>query len=321
VGNGASPALAVEDVSVEFPVRDGWSRVIHQVTLDLSKGEVLGIVGETGSGKSMTLRAIMNLIPPPGHMVSGRVCVEGSDLRRLSKRGWRHLRGATVGFVPQAPWSALDPMNTVERQFRDALATHRGLSRRTARAEAERMLQRLRIQDPARVLASYPHELSGGMAQRVVIGIVAVYEPLIVLADEPTTGLDVTVQREILDLLTSNLMSAGRALAIVSHDPGVVATYCDRVVVMFGGRVVETGPTDKIFTSPQHPYTKGLVTAMVGDIPESRPQNDEGVDGQANNAIGCPFAPRCRHAMDRCYVEEPVLRFVEPGRKTACHLY
>jgi oligopeptide/dipeptide ABC transporter ATP-binding protein len=183
------------------------------------------------------------------------------------------------------------------------------------------MLHSLRIQDPARVLASYPHELSGGMAQRVVIGIVAVCKPLIVLADEPTTGLDVTVQREILNLLTSNLVGAGRALTIVSHDPGVVATYCDRVIVMFGGRVVETGPTAEIFTSPQHPYTKGLVTAMTGDIPESWTQNEAGVSDQAYNAIGCPFAPRCRHVMDRCHVDEPLLQFVEPDRKTACHLY
>ncbi|GGL17383.1 ABC transporter ATP-binding protein [Nocardia jinanensis] len=257
-----TPLLQVTDLAVEFGRGDTATRVVHDVSFEVHQGEFVGIIGETGSGKSVSLRAALGMLPSTGRMVSGRSLFQGKDLHKLGRRGLRAVKGNDIGFIPQQPWSALNPVQSVEKQFLAVGRSH-GKSKAWIREAAREMLRRVEITAPERVLAGHSGNLSGGMAQRVVIAISLMLQPDLVVGDEPTTALDVTVQKEILDLLSRICREDGKSILVVTHDLGVVSTYCDRVYVMRDGRVLENGPTRSVFSGPQHEYTQQLVTAST----------------------------------------------------------
>lgn len=263
----APPLLQVTDLAVEFGRGGTAARVVHDVSFEVRAGEFVGIIGETGSGKSVSLRAALGMLPSTGRMVDGRSLFQGRDLHRLGRRGLRAVKGNEIGFIPQQPWSALNPVQSIEKQFLAVGRSH-GKSRAWIRDTARRMLRRVEIADPERVLAGHSGNLSGGMAQRVVIALSLMLQPDLVVGDEPTTALDVTVQKEILDLLSRICRDDGKAILMVTHDLGVVSTYCDRIYVMREGRVLESGPTRSVFSRPQHEYTQLLVAASTRYLDE-----------------------------------------------------
>ena len=311
------PLLEVEGLQAEFRTPRGVVHAVNDVGLTVHRGELVGIVGESGCGKSATIRSIIGLLRPPGVVVGGTARFLGQDLLTMSTRHRRRLLGARIGFVPQNPFGALNPVMRIDRQFTRVISEHTDKTKHDARELATEMLDRAGIADPQRVLHGYAHQLSGGMAQRTVLAIAMCLDPDLVIADEPTTGLDVTVQRQILDLTVSLLARDDRAMLLVTHDLGVVAHYCQRVVVMYAGKVVEHGPTNEVFTHPAHPYTELLLRAVPrpgqplavarGRIPDliDRPE-------------GCPFYERCDHRDDpRCAHEDPPLRDIGPGHQAA----
>ena len=257
----ANFALAVEGLTCHFKLRGEDRTAISNVSFTVRLGEFVGIVGETGSGKSVTLRSILRLLPPNARIVSGSVRLGDRDLLTASPREFRQIRGSRIGFIPQQPQSALNPILRLDRQFRNVLRAHAKVRSDEARDRAIEALRRVQIHNPERVLASFAHEISGGMAQRVVLAIVLQMEPTLLLADEPTTALDVTVQREVLDLISSLYRKANRSVVLVTHDLGVVAQYCDTMVVLRGGTVVESGPVAEVFANPTAPYTRLLLDA------------------------------------------------------------
>jgi ABC-type dipeptide/oligopeptide/nickel transport system ATPase component len=254
-------ALTVEGLTCHFKLRGEERTAISNVSFTVRLGEFVGIVGETGSGKSVTLRSILRLLPPNGRIVSGSVRLGERDLLAASPREFRQIRGSRIGFIPQQPQSALNPILRLDRQFRNVLRAHAKVRSGEARDRAIEALRRVQIHNPERVLASFAHEISGGMAQRVVLAMVLQMEPTLLLADEPTTALDVTVQREVLDLISSLYRQANRSVVLVTHDLGVVAQYCDTMVVLRGGEVVESGPVADVFAHPAAPYTRLLLEA------------------------------------------------------------
>jgi ABC-type glutathione transport system ATPase component len=260
-GDG-SALLAVRDLSVEFTLRGQRSTAIEAMSYDIEEGEFIGIIGETGSGKSVSLRAALGMLPRNGRLLRGTSHFRGRDLLSLPRAELRRLKGAEIGFIPQQPWSALNPVMRLERQF-VAVGRSHGKSRKWVAQAARDMLRRVEITAPDRLLAGYAGELSGGMAQRVVIAMSLMLGPSLVVADEPTTALDVTVQREIMDLLSRICREDGKSVLIVTHDLGVVSNYCDRVYVMRQGRVLETGPVDEVFARPSDEYTQALVAAAT----------------------------------------------------------
>lgn len=280
----------------------------------------MGLVGESGCGKSVTIRSILGLVPPPGRVARGSVeMAEAGNLLSLSSKSWRRVRGARIGFVPQSPFAALNPILKIERQFYNVLRAHRSVSRAEARATALDMLERMGIREPDRVLAGHAHELSGGMAQRVVIALAVMLDPELIIADEPTTALDVTVQKRILELLLGVVRESDRAMLLVTHDLGVVAHYCERIAVMYAGRIVEEGTVGEVFSDPAHPYTQGLLESVprrgheIRSLPGRVPDLSKPIEG-------CAFRDRCRHVHDACDVD-PQLVSVSPGRRVSCHLH
>jgi oligopeptide/dipeptide ABC transporter ATP-binding protein len=304
-------------------VRYGGRLAAWSVDLALAPGEVLGLVGESGAGKSTVGRAVVRLLPEGGRVEAGTIRFRGRALLRLPERAMRQLRGADVALVPQDPLSAMNPTFRVGVQATDALRLHRGLSRREAEAEMGRLLARLGIADPADVLRRYPHELSGGMRQRLLIAMAFSCGPSLVVADEPTTALDVTTQAQILRLLEGLHAERGAAILFVTHDLGVVAHLAHRVAVMYAGCLVETAPTPALFAAPAHPYTVGLL-AQVPRI-DARAEAVSSVEGlmpvlgEAPRA--CPFRERCPKRLDACDATMPALRAVGDGHWVACHLY
>jgi ABC-type dipeptide/oligopeptide/nickel transport system ATPase component len=265
----AAPLLAVRDLEVAFPAGRGWTPVVRGVSLDVGRGEVVGLVGESGSGKTLTALALLGLIPPPGRVTAGGASLAGRepsaapvDLLRLGARGLRTVRGARIGLVFQEPATAFDPVYSIGFQIAEAVRAHRRLSRRDARDEAVRLLDRVALADARRRLDDYPHQLSGGQRQRAMIAMALAGGPDLLLADEPTTALDVTLQAQILELLDELRRDLGLAVLLITHDLGVVAETCDRVVVMHAGRVVETAAVDELFRAPAHPYTRELLAAV-----------------------------------------------------------
>ena len=254
-------ALTVEGLTCHFKLRGEDRTAVSNVSFKVRLGEFVGIVGETGSGKSVTLRSILRLLPPNGRIVSGSIRLGDRDLLATSPRQFRQIRGARIGFIPQQPQSSLNPILRLDRQFRNILRAHARVTSGEARGRAIEALRRVQIHNPERVLASYAHEMSGGMAQRVVLAMVLQMEPTLLLADEPTTALDVTVQREVLDLISSLYRKVNRSVVLVTHDLGVVAQYCDTMVVLRGGAVVESGPVADVFANPTAPYTRLLLDA------------------------------------------------------------
>jgi oligopeptide/dipeptide ABC transporter ATP-binding protein len=295
---------------------------VNDVSFDVGAARIVGLVGESGCGKSATVRSLLGIVAPPGKVVAGSARFEGRDLLTLRKRELREVRGASISFVAQNPFGSLNPILPVADQFHNMVKAHRS---RTAKAETRRlaaeMLEAVGIARPERVLDGYAHELSGGMAQRVVIALAMVLRPRLVIADEPTTALDVTIQRQILDLTQALVLEDGRSMLMVTHDLGAVAQYCDDVVVMYAGKVVERGPVSEVFTTPAHPYTR----ALLASVPR-RGQPVEVLRGRVADLVsyptGCPFADRCGLVHDRCRAEAPVLRPVagSAGRTASCHL-
>ncbi|MEE8601354.1 ABC transporter ATP-binding protein [Euzebya tangerina] len=317
--NAEASLLAVRDLRSEFHTTRGTVHAVNGVSFDVDRGELVGIVGESGCGKSATIRSIIGLLRPPGRVVGGSADFLGRDLVAMSARRRRQLLGARIGFVPQNPFGSLNPVMTIERQFLRVIREHSDLSKADARDRARTMLDRAGIADPERVLGGYAHQLSGGMAQRTVLAIAMSLEPDLVIADEPTTGLDVTVQRQILDLTIELVQRDERAMLLVTHDLGVVAHYCQRVVVMYAGKVVEVGPTAAVFAQPAHPYTELLLQAVPRPGEPLRIARGQ-IPDLVDYPEGCPFYDRCEYRDDpRCQTQAPPLREVGPDHQAAVY--
>jgi len=319
-----SPLLEVKDLCVEFRTERATVRAVDSVSFEVGPRETLAIVGESGSGKSVTALSILRLIPsPPGRVVSGAVLFEGQDLLQLDDAGIRAIRGDRIAMIFQEPMSSLNPVLTVGRQVAEPLTLHRRLSWRQALEKARELLSTVAIPDATRRLASYPHQYSGGMRQRAMIAMALACKPKLLIADEPTTALDVTVQAQILALLKQLTHETGSALILITHDLGVVARYADRVAVMYGGRIVESAPARELYAHPRHPYTRGLMDS-IPRLDDAAGKRLVPIPGQppdlGNLPSGCAFAPRCRFAMARCRSERPALEPVGDRHLKACFL-
>ncbi|HVR28373.1 MAG TPA: ABC transporter ATP-binding protein [Thermoanaerobaculia bacterium] len=317
----AAPLLSVRDLRTFFRTDDGVVLAVDGVSFDLARGETLGIVGESGCGKSVTALSVMGLVPAPGVVEARAIELAGEDLAHASEKRLRDLRGDRVTMIFQDPMTSLNPFLTVERQLTEVLERHRGLSRRQARARAIEMLERVGIADAAERIRAYPHQFSGGMRQRVMIAMALLCEPELLIADEPTTALDVTIQAQILDLVRDLVRDSGTSVILITHDLGVVAGMADRVLVMYAGRMVEEGTTEALFEAPLHPYTEGLLKSVprldVGDRADLVPIS--GLPPHPSNLPpGCPFHPRCPRVMERCRSDYPAVVTVEEGRWAAC---
>jgi oligopeptide/dipeptide ABC transporter ATP-binding protein len=315
------PILRVADLRVEFPGPRGTVHAVAGASFEVQPGSALGLVGESGSGKSMTLRAILGLLPAPGRVAGGRILYRDRELTALAPRALREVRGAEISMVFQEPMTALNPVKPVGDQIAEAPRVRLGYSRSRARARALELLQLVGVPGAARRLDAYPHELSGGLRQRVMIAIALSAEPKVLLCDEPTTALDVTIQDQILKLLTSLREEQGLSLVFVTHDLAVIAQTCDRVAVMYAGRVLEEGRVDAVFRDPRHPYTLGLLRS-VPDVEDVRGRL-ESIGGSPPDLVnpppGCPFHPRCPFSQDDCVTPAAVeLRPAGADRATAC---
>ena len=321
VGGAAAPLLAIEDLRVTFRGDRGRvTRAVDGVDLTVARGATLGLVGESGCGKSVTSLAVMGLLPKDSAEVTGRVRFDGIDLGALPDRQLRDLRGDRLAMIFQEPMTSLNPSYTVGEQITEVLVRHRGLSGDEARKRAIALLDEVRIPSPGERVDDYPHKLSGGMRQRAMIAMALACGPELLIADEPTTALDVTIQAQILDLLRELKENIGAAIILITHDLGVVAEVCDEVAVMYAGQIVERAPVAVLFERPQHPYTVGL----IGSIPrlDRRVDHLATIEGAVPNMAappaGCRFAPRCPFALDACRAAPPPLVEIAPGHATRC---
>jgi len=318
--------LEIEDLRTYFFTRDGIVRAVDGVSLSVGSGETLGVVGESGCGKSVTSLSILRLIPsPPGRIVSGAIRFDGRDLLKLTQAEMRDIRGNEISMIFQEPMTSLNPVLTISRQIGETLMLHQGLGAKAAAGRAVEMLRLVKIPEPERRARQYPHELSGGMRQRVMIAMALACNPKLLIADEPTTALDVTIQAQILDLMRELKQKTGTAIILITHDLGVVAEMAERVVVMYAGRKVEEAPVKELFRNPRHPYTVGLMTSIprlgatrgrtepprLAEIPGMVPSLKEAI-------LGCAFAPRCPYATERCRRETPGFEVKAPGHFAAC---
>ncbi|TCR61419.1 ABC transporter ATP-binding protein [Bosea sp. BK604] len=316
------PVLSVRDLTVEFVTRRGTLRALDKISFDIARGEVLGVVGESGAGKSVTGSAIIGLIDPPGRIAGGEVVLSGERVDNLSPEQMRRIRGKRIGMIFQDPLTSLNPLYRVGEQLIETIQTHTTLNASEARKRAIALLDEVGIPAPDRRIDGYPHEFSGGMRQRVVIALALCAEPEFIIADEPTTALDVSVQAQIIALIKRLCKERGTSVMLVTHDMGVIAETADRVAVMYAGRVAEIGPVRDVVKDPLHPYAKGLMGAIPSlegeidrlvQIPGSMPR-------LSNIPKGCAFNPRCSKVFARCHIDRPEL--IEVGdRKVACHLY
>src|SRR5512144_3278378 len=305
----ATPLLAVEGLRVEFPTRHGTLVAVDGVSLSIAPGEVLGLVGESGAGKSLTGAAVIGLIDAPGRIGGGEIRLGGRRIDNLPEEAMRRIRGREIGAVFQDPLTSLNPLYTIGRQLVETIRTHLPVTAAQARAQAIALLEEVGIQAAARRIDHYPHQFSGGMRQRVVIALALAAKPRLIIADEPTTALDVSIQAQIIQLLKRVCRDRGAAVMLITHDMGVIAETCDRVAVMYAGRIVEVGPVQEVIHQPAHPYTMGLM-ASIPDMESDREQLNQ-IDGAMPrlNAIppGCAYHPRCPRAFDRCKRERPEL--------------
>jgi peptide/nickel transport system ATP-binding protein len=318
----SEPLLRVEDLAVHFDTDAGDVAAVRGVGLTIGDGETVALVGESGCGKSVTAFAVMRLIRPPGRIASGRVLLRGRDLATLGEEEMRRVRGAEIGMVFQEPMSSLNPVFRVGDQIGEVLALHRGLGRDEARSEAVKLLGMVGIPSPERRVRQYPHELSGGMKQRVMIAMALACRPALLIADEPTTALDVTIQAQILELLKQLQSELGMAILLITHNLGVVAHFAERAAVMYAGRIVEQAPVGALFREPRHPYTHALIAALPrGRAARSRLAAIEGhVPSPLRLPRGCAFSPRCPEALPRCPEQDPPLEREAGGRSVACWL-
>ena len=322
----SAPVLEVRGLSVEFATRRGVARVLDDVALQIGRGQTLGVVGESGCGKSVTALAVMRLIAsPPGRIVGGQVLFDGRDLLALPEHEMRRVRGNRVSMIFQEPMTSLNPAYTVGDQIGETLRVHEGLSRRDALARTVAMLEAVGIPAPAQRVHEYPHQFSGGMRQRVMIAMALACKPDVLIADEPTTALDVTVQAQIFDLISELRERTGTAVMLITHDMGAVAEMCDVVAVMYAGRVVETGPVRAILGEPLHPYTRGLIACAPGRRTVAPGQMLEEIPGTVPSLLergaGCLFADRCSHASARCRERLPAVTTLPGGRAVQCWLH
>jgi peptide/nickel transport system ATP-binding protein len=316
------PLLSIQDLHLVFDTTRGQLKALNGISFDVRSGEIFGVVGETGCGKTVTGLSVLRLLPQTATIPQGRILFRGQDLLSLSEREMRKVRGGQIAMIFQNPGSSLNPVFTIGSQMVAIIRKHFSISKKEARARAEAMLEAVGLPDVQRIFTSYPHQLSGGMQQRVMIAIALSCEPDLLIADEPTTALDVTIQAQILALLKDLRDRLGIAIVLITHNLGVVAKTCDRLAVLYAGRVVETGPTRTIFKDPEHPYTRGLMRAIPR--PEFRGKRLEAIPGSVPGnpgaIVGCPFAPRCSLAFDRCHVEAPPLVTVGEDHQCACFL-
>jgi peptide/nickel transport system ATP-binding protein len=299
--NSQQPLLSVEHLTTGFDIRGRFVPAVIDVSFDLSAGETLCLVGESGSGKSVTALSIMRLVQPPGRIDTGRIVFKGRDLRALTEREMQRVRGAEIALIFQEPMTALNPVFTIGNQIEETLRVHGRATRRTARQKAIDLLDAVSVPEPQQRVRDYPHQLSGGLRQRALIAMSLACNPAVVIADEPTTALDVTIQAQILDLLRSLQKKLGLALLLITHDLGVVAEMADRVAVMYAGRIVEEAPVGELFADPKHPYTRGLMASIPGGAPGTRLQAIQGsVPPLGELPPGCSFAPRCANRFEPC---------------------
>ena len=316
------PLLSVDHLTTVFDTTRGPIAAVDDVSFEIGEGETLGLVGESGSGKSVTALSIMRLVQRPGRIAGGRVRFKGRDLLTLGEREMEAVRGAGISLIFQEPMTALNPVFRIGDQIGEALLVHGRATRREARAKAVELLRSVRLPNPESRVADYPHQLSGGMHQRVMSAIALACQPSLVIADEPTTALDVTIQAEILDLLREMKAAFHLSLLLITHDLGVVAETADRVAVMYAGRIVETGPVRAIFSNPAHPYTRGLLASIPGGRPGRRLQ---GIDGSVpllgDLPPGCAFNPRCPDRFEPCTTAPPPDYVAGPEQTAKCYLH
>ena len=314
--------LEVKNLQTHFFTMDGVVRAVDGVSYDLEEGETLGLVGESGCGKSVSALSLMRLIPdPPGKIVNGEVVLDGEDILKIDMDDMRNIRGAKMSMVFQEPMTSLNPVLTIERQLTETLQLHKGMSKVESRREGIDLLSRVGIPDPEQRIKQYPHQFSGGMRQRVMIAMALSCSPRLIIADEPTTALDVTIQAQILELMKSLTTEFGVALIVITHNLGVVARYADRVNIMYAGRIIERGSAREIYSNPRHPYTVGLLRSVPRlDLP--RRAKLDPIEGQppdlVNLPAGCAFRARCRWAVDKCATDIPALEETSPNHWSAC---
>ena len=316
------PLLEVRDLRTQFSTPDGLVKAVNGVSFTLREGEALGLVGESGCGKSVSALSLMRLIPqPPGRIVSGQVWFDGRNLLELKEDDMRKVRGNDIAMIFQDPMTSLNPVLTIGRQIGEALELHKGLDRSAARRRTIELLELVGIPAARNRVEDYPHQFSGGMRQRVMIAMALSCEPKLLIADEPTTALDVTIQAQILDLIKRLRYELGMAIIMITHDMGVVAGIADRINVMYAGYIVETGTVDEIFANPRHPYTLGLLKS-IPRLDEPRKEKLVPIEGLPPDLLdpppGCPFQPRCPYAIDRCVSDNPSLEPVVSGHPIAC---
>jgi oligopeptide transport system ATP-binding protein len=317
----AVPLLSVEDLRVQFWTSRGTIHAVNGVSFDIAPGETLGIVGESGCGKSVTSLALLGILPRAGRITSGRALFDGRDLVQMSDRALRGVRGKDIAMIFQDPMTSLNPVLTIGRQIREALQTHFGLDRGEAEARAAELIDRVGIPSAKARLKDYPHQFSGGMRQRAMIAMALACKPRLLIADEPTTALDVTIQAQILDLLRQLVREENTALVLITHDLGVVAGMCERVNVMYGGMFMETGSAGQVFAHPRHPYTVGLLQS-IPRLDATRRAALRPIEGRPRDMLSppsaCPFQPRCRYEVEQSRRQVPELRPVAEGHLVAC---
>ena len=314
--------LDVKNLQTHFFTYDGVVKAVDGVSYELEEGETLGLVGESGCGKSVSALSVLRLIPdPPGKIVNGEILFEGEDILKVNMADMRHIRGAKISMVFQEPMTSLNPVLTIERQLTETLQLHKGFNREMARRESVDLLSKVGIPDPDSRIKQYPHQFSGGMRQRVMIAMALSCNPRLIIADEPTTALDVTIQAQILELMKSLTDETGVALIVITHNLGVVARYADRVNIMYAGKIIERGSAREIYANPRHPYTVGLLKS-VPRLDQPRKSKLEPIEGQPPDLVnlppGCAFRARCRWAIDKCATETPPLMLSSEGHWSAC---
>lgn len=316
--------LQVKNLQTHFTSDAGVVKAVDGVSFEVGKGETLGIVGESGSGKSVTSLSVMRLLKDtPGKIAGGEILYEGRDLTKISEREMRKIRGNEIAMIFQEPMTSLNPVYKIGRQLEESIILHMKVSKKAARERSIQMLTAVGISRPEKIVFEFPHQLSGGMRQRVMIAMAMACNPKVLIADEPTTALDVTIQAQILELMKSLTTTTDTAILLITHDLGVVAEMCDRVVVMYGGRAVEESDVVSIFTNPKHPYTQGLLESIpkIGDRVDRLSSIPGNVPIPAHMPMGCKFAPRCPHAMDVCWEQEPSFDKLTDNHSVRCWLH
>ncbi|MEW9677401.1 ABC transporter ATP-binding protein [Lentibacillus sp. L22] len=319
----SQPILEISGLKTSFFTDDGEVPAVADVNFSIKPGEILGVVGESGCGKSVTSLSVMGLVPPPGKIIAGDIRFKNEELTKATERRMRQIRGNEIAMIFQEPMTSLNPVFTIGSQLIEGIQLHKQLSKKEAASRAVQMLEKVGMPRAKQLMKEYPHQLSGGMRQRVMIAMAMACEPELLIADEPTTALDVTIQAQILDLMKRLNEDSNTSILLITHDLGVVADVCDRIVVMYAGKVVEEGNVRTIFKNPQHPYTEGLIQSVPNMyVKKERLYSIPGnVPKPGSVQHGCLFAPRCRYAFDRCTDENPELLETEDGHQVRCFLH